>query len=365
MLRSLPWLLEVEWSSYIVDEFHLAGLTNANSRHDKGSLFFQRSMMVLCERKYALSGTPMGGQPLRLWGALHFLEPKIFSSKWRWAEQWLVIKDNGFGKTVGDIKPEKKEEFYRYHAQFILRRKKEEVLPQLPPKQRVEVICSMLPGQRRQYRQFAKEAELIMEDVHLTATNKLAEMARLKAFASAECTATRRTNGSIKLHPDFARGGKAEALLERLREGGVDQGARQAIIGTQFSEVADSIFEYLSLYGFNVAKITGAVGVKSRRKIIKSFQRGELQVVVLTLKAGGVSITLDAADHVHVIDEDFNPDVQVQFEDRAHRMSRIHQVTVYYYRTRGTIEEEINAMVFQKQMTNDQLLDVVRRSLKE
>jgi SNF2 family DNA or RNA helicase len=87
--------------------------------------------------------------------------------------------------------------------------------------------------------------------------------------------------------------------------------------------------------------------------------------VVLTLKAGGVSITLDAADHVHVIDEDFNPDVQTQFEDRAHRMSRIHQVTCYYYRTRGTIEEEINEVVFNKQMTNEQLLDKVRQSLTE
>jgi SNF2 family DNA or RNA helicase len=302
---------------------------------------------------------------LRLWGALHFLEPKIFSSKWRWAEQWLQVKDGYFGKEVGDIKPEKEEEFYKYHAQFILRRKKEEVLPELPPKQRVEVICSLKPTQRKHYRKFAKEAEIILEDVHLSATNKLAEMTRLKAFASGECTAEERSNGRIKLHPDFSKGGKADALLERLLEGGVDKGERQAIIGTQFSEVADSIFTFLSERDFKVAKITGAVGVAERGRVIKSFQRGEAQVVVLTLKAGGVSITLDAADHVHVIDEDYNPDVQTQFEDRAHRMSRIHQVTVYYYRTRGTIEEEINEIVFNKHMTNEQILDLVRQRLKE
>jgi SNF2 family DNA or RNA helicase len=363
MLRSLDWLLEVEWNTYIIDEFHLAGLTNANTRHDKGSQFFQRSMQVLCERKYAISGTPMGGQPLRLWGALHFLEPKIFSSKWRWADQWLEVKDNGFGKKVGDIKPDLEEEFYKYHAQFILRRRKEEVLPELPAKQRVEVVCSMRPKQRQQYRKFAKEAELMVDDVHLSVTNKLAEMARLKAFASGECYATVRTNGSVKLHPDFSKGGKADALLERLLEGGVHQGVRQAIIGTQFSEVADSIFGFLSERDFAVAKITGGVGARERGKVIKSFQRGKLQVVVLTLKAGGVSITLDAADHVHVIDEDFNPDVQTQFEDRAHRMSRIHQVTCYYYRTRGTIEEEINELVFHKHLTNEQLLDEVRRRM--
>jgi SNF2 family DNA or RNA helicase len=365
MLRRLDWILEVEWNSFTIDEFHLAGLTNANTRHDKGSIFFQKAMGVVCERKYAVSGTPMGGQPLRLWGVLHFLEPKIFSSKWRWADQWLEVKDNDFGKEIGDIEPEKEEEFYKYHAQFILRRKKEEVLPQLPPKQRIEVTCSMRPRQRQHYRKFAKEAELILNDIHLSSTNKLAEMSRLKAFASGECVATRRTNGSIKLHPDFSKGGKADALLERLLEGGVDKGDRQAIVGTQFSEVADSIFAYLSERDFNVAKITGSVGAKERGKVIKSFQEGELQVVVLTLKAGGVSITLDAADHVHVIDEDFNPDVQTQFEDRAHRMSRIHQVTCYYYRTRGTIEEEINEVVFNKQMTNEQLLDKVRQSLTE
>lgn len=365
MLRRLDWLLEVEWNTYIIDEFHLAGLTNANTRHDKGSQFFQRSMAIDCQRKYAISGTPMGGQPLRLWGVLHFLEPKIFSSKWRWADTWLQVTDGWYGKEIGDIKPDKEEEFYKYHARFILRRKKEEVLPQLPPKQRVEVICSMKPRQRAQYRKFAKEAEIILGDVHMSATNKLAEMARLKAFASGECWAQERRDGTIKLHPEFEKGGKADALLERLLEGGVDKGSRQAIIGTQFSEVADSIFGFLSERDFKVAKITGAVGAKERGRVIKNFQKGELQVMVLTLKAGGVSITLDAADHVHVIDEDFNPDVQTQFEDRAHRMSRIHQVTCYYYRTRGTIEEEINELVFNKQMTNEQLLDVVRQQLQK
>jgi SNF2 family DNA or RNA helicase len=205
-----------------------------------------------------------------------------------------------------------------------------------------------------------KEAEIIIDDQHLTATNKLAELARLKAFASAECNAK-----GTKLSPRFEKGGKAEPLLERLLEGGVDQGVRQAIVGSQFAEVADSIFEYLNLRDFSVGKITGAVAAGARADIVRGFQQGELQVVVLTLQAGGVSITLDAADHVHVIDEHFNPDVQLQFEDRAHRMSRIHQVTCYYYRTRGTIEEEINSLVQQKAMTNEMILDEIRKRLKE
>jgi SNF2 family DNA or RNA helicase len=193
-------------------------------------------------------------------------------------DQWLEVKDNDFGKEIGDIEPEKEEEFYKYHAQFILRRKKEEVLPQLPPKQRIEVTCSMRPRQRQHYRKFAKEAELILNDIHLSSTNKLAEMSRLKAFASGECVATRRTNGSIKLHPDFSKGGKADALLETTTGRRSGQGRSPSYCRNPVLEVADSIFAYLSERDFNVAKITGSVGAKERGKVIKSFQEGELQV---------------------------------------------------------------------------------------
>jgi SNF2 family DNA or RNA helicase len=276
MFRSLEWMLEVDWNAFVLDEFHQTGLTQASARHDKGSLFFQRAIHISARRRYGMSGTPMGGQPIRLWGAFHWLDARRYSSKWQWAKHWLTVSNNGFGQVIGDIRPDREDEFYKAHAQDMLRRKKEDVLTELPPKQHVPVICSMLPAQRRQYRKFQQEAELIISDEHLIATSRLAELARLKAFASAECTATRNVKtGKLKLHPDFSKGGKAQQLLDRLIEGGVDAGERQAIVATQFREVADSIFEYLSMRDFRCVKITGGVGGKARTEAIRNFQKDD------------------------------------------------------------------------------------------
>ncbi len=363
MFRQLDWVEEVDWNSFIIDEFQISGLTNANTRHDKGSQFFQKAIEITCERKYGMSGTPIGGQPLRLWGALHFLYPKDFTSKWRWVRQWLEVSNNGFGNVIGGLRQDRKEEFYRVHSRYMLRRLKEDVVPELPEKQYEEVICDMLPKQRRQYREFQREAELILSDEHVIATNRLSEMARLKAFATAECTATRTARGRIKLHPDFAAGGKAQPLLDRLLEAGVHEGQHAAIVATQFRSVADSVFGFLSERDFRCVLVTGGVTGKRRTEEVKNFQSGDAQVIVMTARSGGIAINLDRADQVHVLDEDWDPDVQTQLEDRAVSVSKLKQVQVYLYRTRGTIEEEINNTVFDKTLSNDELLDEIRRNL--
>jgi SNF2 family DNA or RNA helicase len=84
----------------------------------------------------------------------------------------------------------------------------------------------------------------------------------------------------------------------------------------------------------------------------------------MTTKAGGVSITLDRADTVHLLDETWVPDDQEQAEDRIHRASRMHQVTCYYYRTKSTIEEEIADLTAEKADVNEAILDRRRNGYK-
>jgi len=117
--------------------------------------------------------------------------------------------------------------------------------------------------------------------------------------------------------------------------------------------------------GYRVGFITGQVSDKSRTQAIDGFQNksvlsGGIQVLLLNKQAGGVALTLDAADYLVHLDETSIPDVEEQVEDRIHRISRLHNVTIYYLRTRDTIEEEVAYIAAARQDVQRYLLDGAR-----
>jgi hypothetical protein len=175
------------WTSFTIDEYHKTGLPNASGKKGTGSKFSDAVKEVKAERRYAMTGTPMGGRVIKLWGAFHFLYPDQFTSKWQWAKTWLEVNNNGYGSEIGGIQRGREEEFYRAHAPYMVRRLKSEVLPQLPPKQYVNVWCKMTSKQAKQYEQFAAKAEADIEGLQLNAIGILAEYTRLKVFADAYC----------------------------------------------------------------------------------------------------------------------------------------------------------------------------------
>jgi SNF2 family DNA or RNA helicase len=373
--RNIDRLKKVDWASITVDEFHLHGLSNASGDPSKGTLFAQASRQLKAKRRYLLSGTPIGGKPIKLWGALHFLHPDKFTSKWQWAEQHLeIVVDEIYvrggakktTRTIGGLKPGHEKRFYEHLAPYMVRRLKSEVLPQLPPKQYVDVWCNMVPKQKRQYKEFERSAYMAFDnDLEIFATIPLAEWARLKKMATAYCEAIERSDGHVMLKPT-PEGGKINALLERLGEVGILKGSDASgdnvcVIASQHAKTVEMVYELLTGMGIPTAMITGDTSGKKRKEVIQNFQAGTgARVVVMTTTAGGVAITLDRADTVHILDETFNPDDQAQLEDRIHRASRIHQVTCYYYRTRGTIEEDIYELTREKEVTNQQILNELR-----
>jgi SNF2 family DNA or RNA helicase len=360
--KGLPHALaSVKWGTLIVDEFHRMGLTNVNGDPTKGTQFGRAVRDIEREKSFFLSGTPIGGRPIKLWGILHHLRPEVFTSKWRWAGQWLDVTTNDFGgREIGEMKKEREDEFYPAHAEYIVRRLKSEVLPQLPPKQYIDVWCDMLPQQKKQYEKMAKDAEIRIDGERLSAVGVLAEYARLKQFASAE-----RTIVDGALLPKAS--GKLEALIERLDEAGIRRddstGDNVAVVASQSKVFINWVAEQLNAKGIRTETITGDTKGRDRKSIIKRFQSGKdsPRVVAVTTTAGGVAITLDRADTVHILDETWNPDDQVQLEDRLHRISRIHQVMCYYYRSRGTVEEAIHELNEGKAVTNENIMDIRRK----
>lgn len=375
--RGLPeTVAKVQWRTFIVDEFHKTGLTNVSGDPSKGTQFGRAVRTIPRERIYLVSGTPIGGKPIKLWGALNHMKPEVFTSKWRWAEQWLHVSTNPYGfKEIGGLRPDTINDFYPAHAQFIVRRLKSEVLSQLPAKQYINVWCDMLPAQARQYSQMDDLAELRIEEERLSATGILAEYTRLKQFAAGERSIVKTTKikkGEPVEHIDLPIkfSNKLAPLIQRLNEAGIDpefpEGDSVAVVASQSKVFIKWIAEQLNKQGIKTELITGDTKAKDRASIVKRFQSGENspRVVAVTTTAGGVAITLDRADTVHILDETWDPDDQQQLEDRIHRISRIHQVMCYYYRSKGTIEEAIYEVNVGKATTTTNIMDIRRQMFK-
>jgi SNF2 family DNA or RNA helicase len=132
---------------------------------------------------------------------------------------------------------------------------------------------------------------------------------------------------------------KIEWIVDFMRER--EDTDAKVVIASNFTEVIELTADVLRKEGWEVLTLTGATSDKNRRLLQSRFQNTDdgLRVVILNTKAGGESITLDAADEMIVMDDPWKSDTSKQLHDRIHRVSRIHQVTVYWLLSTGTIEE--------------------------
>jgi non-specific serine/threonine protein kinase len=373
-------IMATNWTTVTVDEFHKCGLSNPKTATSKAL------HALKAQKRIALSGTPIGGKVARLWAVLNWLEQETFKSKWNWIKTWLeTTKGYGGSLEAGEIKRWRLEEFNEYHAQFMVRRLREEVRTELPDKQRMDIWVTLDdPAQAKQYRDFARAAEIRIEEESLSATSILAEYTRLRQFAIAEQRlvkeATNHKDGTrtefITPYPTMnsCKLPQVQRILEEQGVIGEDQspitkgdGKRehaQVIIFSQFSKVVDMTCEWLMEQGIpeeEIGRITGAVSERERGPIIKRFEAGNTyRVLAMTSTAGGMSITLNQSDAIIFLDETFNPDDQTQAEDR----NRENTAEIYYIRTRGTIEEYVYSITREKMDTNWNVLDLRRLGLR-
>lgn len=359
-----PELAAIKWNTVTLDEADRAAIGNTNAITNKAL------NKLKAEKRVCLTGTPMGGKPIRLFGILQWLNPQTFTSKWNWAERWLEIEDNGYGKTIGKLRPELRQDFYDHLGPYVLRRTKAEVAKWLPAKQYVNVWVEMEGDQRKQYQKWDADVELQIEENNLVGQSILDIYTRMRQFAIAEQVVEEYNpdTGSVSLRPT-ENSCKLPALMQILDELGITdpdaagEGEReQVVIFSQFTRVVDMVSAYLEKQGIQNRTITGQTKQEMRDQIQADFQAGNVQVLIMNVKAGGVAITLDRANTAIFLDETWNPDNQEQAEDRIHRVSRIHQVTIYYIRTKDTIEERVFDEVTGKQMSNTDILDTRRQA---
>lgn len=359
------------WSGIVVDESHRALICRSSKRTDHSQARAGLGMIKTSDDalRIALSGTPMRGKPENFWGTLNWLRPDEFTSYWKWVDQWFSVYTDTFtDQTVLDgIDPAKEAEMYASLARFMIRRTKAEVAPDLPEKQYNEVWLPMEGKQAKAYKQMQESAIAKLDDGDLMATGVLAEMTRAKQFASSYG----KIETNIKVTDGYSQedhvfrpslpSNKYDWLLQFLTDRGIagDQtGTSKVVVASQFTQLIELIAAALTAEGVEVVQLTGKTKATDRPALQKRFQaEGGPRVFLLNTHAGGVSLTLDAADDLVILDETYIPDDQEQVEDRIHRVSRVHQVSIWYVRSQGSIEEGIAKTTNDRENIQKSLID--------
>lgn len=349
-----PGLFDITWNSVCVDEAHksLLGIRSTTKKTQAGE-GLSRLRTVEGGVRLASTGTPLKGKAINFWSTFYWLLPGTYGSKWAWAEQFLDITDNGFGKVIGDIRPEREEALHESLRTVMLRRTKREVQPDLPEDLTLDHWVTMTERHRKQYMDILEEGEAEILGGSITTKGILDEYTRQKQFSFGVWSFV--AGGGMT--PASGQSAKMDLLLNMLERRGVtgdpktefkgDTGAHKFIVASQFTRILDFVERELASSGIATLKITGSVSGKKRDEAVSSFQQdpdGPRVLLVNTL-AGGTALTLDAmCDEMFILDETWTRDDQFQLEGRIRNRDvekRVAVRTYHYIRTRDTIEEEI------------------------
>ena len=330
-------------------KFSLLVLDEAQAIKNARSLAAQVVRDIPASRRLAMTGTPLENHLGELWAQFDAVEPGLLGS----SRQFTRFFRNPIEKQ-GDL--ERQQRLKRRIGPLLLRRRKEDVLSELPPKTEMVHRLELAPGQRELYEtlrlaQHERVREAIRERglgqsgiIVLDALLKLRQVCcdpRLVKLESA-----RRTHGSAKL----------DALLELLSR--LIEEGRRVLVFSQFTEMLDLISPAISKIGIAHLMLTGQTPAVDRSERVRQFQDGQVPVFLVSLKAGGTGLNLTAADTVIHYDPWWNPAVETQATDRTHRIGQDKPVFVYKLICTGTVEEKIQALQARKSDLSAAILDV-------
>ena len=263
----------------------------------------------------ALSGTPIENHLLEIWSIFQIVLPGLLPAK----------------KTFLKLTP---MEVARYITPFILRRKKDEVLPDLPDLIEITHQSELSDSQKAIYL-----AQLQQMQQGLISANDQ-EINRRKVEILSGITRLRQICDTPALFMDYAGdSGKLDSLRDLLSQ--IKESDHRVLIFSQFRGMLDITEELLQELGISSYKLTGSTPSDSRQEMTRAFNQGSRDAFLISLKAGGVGLNLTGADTVILIDLWWNPAVEMQAISRAHRIGQKQNVEVFRLITRGTIEEKI------------------------
>jgi superfamily II DNA or RNA helicase len=324
-------LASVEWATVALDE--------AQNVKNPASATAAAARALPAAHRFALTGTPVENRLAELWSILEFAVPGLLGPR--------AAFDRGFAVPIeryGDDGAATR--LRRLTGPFLLRRRKSDpgILEELPPKAEAEIACTLTREQASLYRAVLDEEMQRIEGA--TGASRRGQVLALLTYLKQVCNHPAQYLGEAG--PLSGRSGKLARLTEMLDEA-VSAGDR-SLVFTQYREMGDRLVAHLeAALGVEVPFLHGGTSAAARDEQVRRFQLPDgPPVFVLSLKAGGTGLNLTAARHVFHYDRWWNPAVEDQATDRAHRMGQAQAVSVHKLVCVGTVEERVAMLLERK-----------------
>ncbi|MCF6150196.1 MAG: DEAD/DEAH box helicase [Candidatus Kuenenia sp.] len=324
-----------KWSTIVLDEGQ--AIKNISTKRSKAAMSLKGDFKIIT------TGTPIENHLGELWNLFQFINPGLFSGLKRFNEKFAIPIER-------DNNHQAKLRLKKLIQPFILRRTKVQVLEELPPKTEITLSVEMTPEECAFYEALRQKAVERIESVDLgKGEGHLQVLAEIMKLRRACC------HSRLIISDHSMESSKLRLFGEVVQE--LLENNHKALVFSQFVDHLQIIKEYVESRNITYQYLDGGTPIKERKRGVDAFQAGEGELFLISLKAGGLGLNLTAADYVIHMDPWWNPAVEDQASDRAHRIGQQRPVTIYRLVTKGTIEEKIVNLHQQKRELADSLLE--------
>jgi len=324
---------KVRWATAILDE--------AQAIKNTSALRTQAAYQLQADFRVITTGTPVENHLGELWSLFNFLNPGLLLTKQAFVERFQGPIEHGRDEAAH-------RNLRKLIQPFILRRTKTQVLPELPPRTELVRGVALSDQERNLYEALRQEAVSRLESLGNSPSRHLEFLAQLTRLRLAAC------HPRLALADSPIPSSKLQVFLELVDE--LRENGHRALVFSQFVKHLELVRAALDEAGVTYQYLDGGTLLEARRERVKAFQAGEGDLFLISLKAGGFGLNLTAADYVIHLDPWWNPAVEDQASDRAHRIGQTKPVTIYRLVSEGTIEEKIVLLHGRKRELAERLL---------
>nr|WP_042342577.1 DEAD/DEAH box helicase [Calothrix sp. PCC 7507] len=328
-------LSQVQWQTIVLDEAQ--AIKNMTTKRSQAAMNLKGSFKLIT------TGTPIENHLGELWNLFRFINPGLLGSFESFNQRFAIPIEKFQDKQV-------RNKLKKLIQPFLLRRLKNQVLEELPSRTEILLHVELSREEMAFYEALRHEAISKLTESGATAGHKhlqvLAEIMRLRRACC---------NPSLVMPDTELSSSKLQLFAEVL--GDLLENHHKALVFSQFVDHLHIIRDYLDKQGINYQYLDGSTPAPERKKRVDAFQAGSGDVFLISLKAGGTGLNLTAADYVIHMDPWWNPAVEDQASDRAHRIGQQRPVTIYRLVAKDTIEDKIVDLHQHKRDLADSLLE--------
>jgi len=324
--------------------FDYAILDEAQATKNSDSQTAKTCRLLQADHRLAMTGTPVENHLGELWSIFEFLNPGMLGR----SETFKTFSSGGRAASSESL-----QLLSQTLRPFLLRRTKEQVLTELPAKTEQTLYCDLDGQQRKLYDELRDHYRLALAGQIESRGLKKSKIQVLEALLRLRQAACH--PGLLDKKRIDEPSAKLDALLEQVDA--VHEEGHKAIVFSQFTSLLDIVRKRLDVAKINYTYLDGKT--RDRKKVVEKFQNDEAcRLFLISLKAGGLGLNLTAADYVFILDPWWNPAVEAQAVDRAHRLGQTRPVFAYRLIARNTVEEKIIELQSRKRQLADAIVSV-------